>query len=296
MPELPEVETVVRGLRKPLLGRTITGVHIYWRRTIARPSIAGFKRRLPGLRIRAIDRRGKYLVFELGRSSSGQPTAYLLIHLKMSGRLDIASRKRSLDKHDRVILDLSGGRQLRFNDTRKFGRMYLVDGVELVTGHLGPEPLSEAFTPALLKQRLARRAGRLKPLLLDQTFIAGIGNIYADEALWLARLHPLRRADSLSDAEVRALHRALRAALRDGLSHSGASFDRVYPSGEYQNHFRVYHRVGKPCRRCKRPIHRIVVGQRGTHFCAHCQSFDPSAALGAGCAQDKSPLPHSQHG
>ncbi len=273
MPELPEVETVVRELRQLLIGRMITGVRVYWRRTIARPSVAGFTQRLPGRRIRAIQRRAKYLVFELARSSSGPPTDYLLIHLKMSGRLDITSRKRSIDKHDRVIFDLSGGRQLRFNDMRKFGRMYLVEDVESVTGHLGPEPLSEAFTPAVFKQRLAGRTGRLKPLLLDQAFIAGIGNIYADEALWLARLHPLRRADSLSDAEVRALYRAIRTALRDGIKRSGASFDRVYPSGEYQNHFRVYHREGKPCRRCQRPIHRIVVGQRGTHFCAHCQSL-----------------------
>ena len=271
MPELPEVETVARGLRELLIGRTITDVHVYWKRTVARPSVAVFKQRLPGLRIRAVNRRAKYLVFELSRRASRQASDYLLIHLKMTGQLDVTSRQRSIDKHDRVIFDLSGGRQLRFNDTRKFGRMYLVSDPESVTGRLGPEPLDESFTSEVFTRRLAGRKGRLKPLLLDQTFIAGLGNIYADEALWRARLHPLRRADTLTDAETGALYRSIRAALRDGIQQNGASFDWVYQSGEYD--FRVYDREGKPCRRCKRPIHKIVVAQRGTHFCAYCQSW-----------------------
>ena len=271
MPELPEVETVVRNLREPLMGRTITGVRVGWKRTVARPSIDAFTQALPGLRIRAINRRAKYLVFELSRRSSKSISDYLLIHLKMSGRLNIAPRKEPIDKHDHVIFDLDDGRQLRFNDARKFGRVYLVADVEEVTGHLGPEPLDDTFTLAVFKQLVARRAGRLKPLLLDQTFIAGVGNIYADEALWLARLHPLRRADSLTGDEVRALYRGVRKALNDGIRSNGASFDWVYPEGSYQDEFRVYGRAGKPCRRCKRPIHRIVVGQRSTHFCAHCQ-------------------------
>jgi len=267
MPELPEVENIVRRLRRPLIGRTITAVQVYWPRTIARPSIDAFSQQLTGLRIRAIDRRAKYLVFELGTRPT--PAAYLLIHLKMSGQLDVVSRERPIDKHDRVIFDLSGGRQLRFNDMRKFGRMYLVEAIEAVTAQLGPEPLSDEFTLSVFRRLIAGRTGRLKSLLLDQRFIAGVGNIYADEALWLARLHPLRRADSLSDAEVRALYRGIRAALNDGIRHNGATFDRVYRSGEYE--FRVYGRAGQPCRRCKRPIHKIAVGQRGTHFCAHCQ-------------------------
>ena len=271
MPELPEVETIVRHLRGPLIGRTITGVTVYWPRTVARPSVTAFTRRLRGRRIRAIRRRAKYLVFELGDRSSRRPTDYLLIHLKMSGQLNVVSRERPVDKHDRVIFDLDDGRRLRFNDTRKFGRVYLVDDVEVVTRRLGPEPLSEEFTPAAFERLIAKRAGRLKPLLLDQTFVAGIGNIYADEALWLARLHPLRRADSLGDAEVRALYRGIRRALQDGLEHSGASIDAVYTAGDYQDHFRVYDRAGRPCRRCKRPIQRTVIGQRSAHFCAHCQ-------------------------
>lgn len=264
MPELPEVETVVRRLRRPLIGRTITGVRILWPRTIARPSLEMFRRRLAGQRIRAIDRRGKYLVFRLR-------AGYLLVHLKMSGRLELASREQPIDKHDRVIFDLSGGRQLRFNDMRKFGRMHWVDAVEGVTGRLGPEPLSRMFTPEAFRRRLAARSGRLKPLLLNQTFIAGVGNIYADEALWLARLHPLRRADSLSGAETRALRRAIRAVLKRGIQRNGASFDGAYRGGAYE--FRVYDREGRPCRRCRQPIRRIVVGQRGTHFCARCQTL-----------------------
>lgn len=271
MPELPEVEFYVRSLREPLIGRTITGVHVYWRRTIARPSAREFSQRLIGSTIRALDRRAKYFVFELSRDSVPQPTGFLLVHLKMTGQLDVVSRERSIDKHDRVIFDLDDGRRLRFNDTRKFGRMHLVNDPAEVTSRLGPEPLSDAFTPAVFQSRIQKRSGRLKSLLLDQTFVAGVGNIYADEALWLARLHPLRRADSLNDTEVRALYRGIRKALHDGIRHNGASFDWVYPSGAYS--FRVYDRAGKPCRRCKRPIQRVVIGQRSAHFCARCQSL-----------------------
>jgi formamidopyrimidine-DNA glycosylase len=168
-----------------------------------------------------------------------------------------------------VIFDLSGGWQLRFNDARKFGRMHLVDDPDIVTGRLGPEPLADEFTLGAFRQRLAGRSGRLKSLLLDQTFVAGVGNIYADEALWLAQLHPLRRADSLSERETRALYRAVRRALLDGIRQNGATFDWAYPSGEYR--FRVYDREDEPCRRCGQPIRRMVVGQRSAHFCAHCQ-------------------------
>ena len=271
MPELPEVETIVRNLRESLIGRTFTGVSVFWSRAVARPSVDALRQLLPGLQILSIQRRAKYLVFELGRAPNQAASDYLLIHLKMSGRLDVALHEKPLERHDRVIFDLDDGRQLRFNDTRKFGRVCLVADPEEVTGQLGPEPLGAGFTPAAFKELIAGRAGRLKPLLLDQTFVAGLGNIYADEALWLARLHPLRRADSLRAAEVRALYRGIRRALRDGLRNNGASFDRVYSGGRYQHNFRVYDRAGQACRRCRQPIRRIVVGQRGTHFCANCQ-------------------------
>jgi formamidopyrimidine-DNA glycosylase len=268
MPELPEVETIVRGLRAPLIGRHISAVKVCWKRTIAQPSAAAFERQLPGLQIVDITRRAKYLVFELRR---GNTSAFMLIHLRMSGRLDLTASQRSIDKHDRVVFDLDDGRRLHFNDTRKFGRIHLTPDPLEVTAPLGPEPLGDDFTPATFKHMLMQRSGRLKPLLLDQKFIAGLGNIYVDEALWLARLHPLRGADTLNDQEMRALYHAIRRALRDGIQRNGASIDGVYPAGEYQNHFRVYDRAAKPCRRCKHPIRRIVVGQRGTYFCAHCQ-------------------------
>jgi len=271
MPELPEIETYVRALRPKLIGRAFTGVHVLWGRTINRPSRVAFKRKIPGLRIFALHRRAKYFVFELG-TSSPPPTHYLLVHLKMTGQLDVVPRKRTIDNHDHVIFDLDDGRQLRFNDTRKFGRMYLVADPEEVTGPLGPEPLEQSFTLSAFKRLLAARSGRLKPLLLDQTFIAGLGNIYADEALWRARLHPLRRADSLTEEEIRMLYRGIRKALRDGIQHNGASFDWVYRSGAYE--LRVYDREGQPCSRCGRPIRRIVVGQRSAHYCARCQSLN----------------------
>ena len=269
MPELPEVETYVRALRRPLIGRTILGARVYWPGTIAQPAPAAFRRQVVGRRIRAVNRRAKYVVVELAAADSGQPS-FLLIHLKMTGQLAVAPRERPIDKHDRVIFDLSGGRQLRFNDARKFGRIHLVSRPEAVTHRLGPEPLSDEFSLDAFRERIAGRSGRLKSLLLDQTFVAGIGNIYADEALWLALLHPLRRAGGLTEAERRALYRAIRTALRDGIRRSGATFDWAYPTGDYR--FRVYDRQGQPCRRCRRPIRRIVVGQRGTHFCAHCQT------------------------
>lgn len=274
MPELPEVETYVRNLRKPLVGRTITGVQVYWPRTVARLPVEAFKRQLTGLRIRAIQRRAKYLVFELGLSRSQEPACFLLVHLKMSGHLEVTSGKQPVAKHDRVTFDLDNGRRLSFNDTRKFGRMHLVAGPEEVTGKLGPEPLAEDFDAAAFKRLIGKRSGHLKPLLLNQQFIAGIGNIYADEALWLARLHPLRPAGSLDDAEIRALYRGIRKALQTGIDQKGATFDQIYPAGEYE--FRVYGRVSQPCLRCGRPIQRIVVGQRSTYFCAQCQSLKTS--------------------
>ncbi len=280
MPELPEVETIARKLRQghalepdfppypPPLGRTITEVWLDWPRA-ARPSADTLLQTLPGHRLDSIGRRGKYLVFGLGSSASARS---LLIHLKMSGRLHILKADFPRDKHVHFTCTLDNGYELRFNDARKFGRVYLVNDLSEVTGHLGPEPLEDAFSLKVLRRLLAGKSGGLKALLLDQSFIAGIGNIYADEALWRARLHPLRRASSLQDVEIAALRRAIRAALRDGITHGGAAIDWVYPEGRYQDYFRVYGQTDKPCRRCKTRIERILVGQRSTHFCPTCQT------------------------
>ncbi len=273
MPELPEVETIVRGLRQgsrergpAVVGRTIARVSVHWARHIATPSPRALKQALPGQRIGAVARRGKYLVFELTRG-------VLLIHLKMSGDLVVVPSSAPPDPHARTVFHFEDGSELRFRDTRKFGKVFYVPQAEDVTGPLGPEPLERSFTAARLGRMLAARRRLLKPLLLDQTFVAGLGNIYADEALHRAGLHPLRRSDTLSPAEVRALWRGIRQALQTGLRHNGASIDWAYRGGGFQNHFRVYDREGEPCLTCGTPIRRIVVGQRGTHLCPHCQTL-----------------------
>jgi formamidopyrimidine-DNA glycosylase len=271
MPELPEVETIVRELREgspargpSVVGQTIASVTVRWPRHIATPSARQLKLQLPGQTIQRLARRGKYLIFEL---SGG----VLLIHLKMSGDLSLAEAGAAADRHAHTIFHFKDGTALRFSDTRKFGKVYFVPTAEDVTGPLGPEPLEPGFTAARLGRMLAERKRALKPLLLDQTFIAGLGNIYTDEALHLAGLHPLRRSDSLSPAEVRALWKGIRQALRSGIAHNGASIDWVYRGGGMQHHFRVYDRAGEPCVKCGTAIRRIVVGQRGTHFFPHCQ-------------------------
>ncbi|MEW5956441.1 MAG: bifunctional DNA-formamidopyrimidine glycosylase/DNA-(apurinic or apyrimidinic site) lyase [Chloroflexota bacterium] len=264
MPELPEVETVVRGLRGPLVGRTFTGVEARWPNSIKTP-LPELQSRLPGQRIEAVTRRGKYLQLHL----SGELT--LLLHLKMSGDLRVEPASEPLDPHVRTIFGLDNGHELRFNDTRKFGRVYLVDDPAQVLGKLGPEPLAGDFTVEAFKALFKRRQGRLKPLLLNQEFIAGIGNIYADESCFGAGLDPRRQADTLTDAELERLYYAIRQTLQHGIVYKGASLDDVYRGGEFQNHFQVYGRTDEPCYKCGAPILRVVLGGRSTHFCVNCQ-------------------------
>ena len=268
MPELPEVETLVRRLREPLIGRTIVKAAADWPRSIGYPPPEEFVRRVRGLTVQAIDRRAKYLVFELGDHTASH-LHFLLIHLKMSGKLRVVSMRAPIDKHDHVIFDLDDGRQLRFNDVRKFGRVYLLDHPDEVTGQHGPEPLDKAFTLAKFRALIKDRSGAIKPLLLNQAFIAGVGNIYADEALWRAKIHPLRKTDSLKDAEIAALYRSIRQTLRQAIEAQGTDAGDDVIEGDYQP--RVYGREGKPCYRCHRPIHKTTVGQRGTHYCPTCQ-------------------------
>lgn len=285
MPELPEVETIVRKLRlgqavepgfppyPTPLGQTVTAVWLDWPKA-ARPSASVLTKTLPGCRFESIQRRGKYLVFCLSSTAAAASASplYLLIHLKMSGRLQVLEADFPREKHVHFAFTLDNGYEIRLNDARKFGRVYLVNTIDEVTGHLGPEPLDNTFTLKVLRELIAKKSGGLKALLLDQSFIAGIGNIYADESLWRAKIHPLRRAQSLTDAETAALRRAIRAALSDGIKHGGAAIDWVYPEGKYQNHFRVYGQTDKPCRRCRTKIERLLVGQRSTHFCPQCQT------------------------
>lgn len=274
MPELPEVETVVRALREPLVGQTFTEVRNYWPRHVATPDLAELQRRIHGQQVVAIRRRAKYLVFDLSAGDT------LIIHLKMSGHLAVVDRSTPVDKHAHTIFGLANGQELRFRDTRKFGRVYLVADPQIILGKLGPEPLEPEFTPAVLQARLVNRRRVLKPLLLDQTFIAGIGNIYADESLFYARLHPERKSETLTEDDIEQLHAAIQKVLWMGIEREGASIDKyVKPDGskgDMQNAMAVFRRTGAPCYDCGTAVTRIILGGRSTHFCPTCQQKEHS--------------------
>jgi formamidopyrimidine-DNA glycosylase len=265
MPELPEVETVVRRLRASLIGRTFGDVCVSWERMLQIPP-EELGLRLPGQRIVAIDRRGKYLVFRLSQGDN------LIIHLKMTGDLVVASAAEPAHPHDRIVFDLDDGLQLRFRDPRKFGRVYLTDRSADVLGRLGPEPLDERFSAQDFLGLFDRRSGRIKPLLLDQHFIAGLGNIYADEALFLAGIRPERSSSSLSEEDKQRLYQAIREVLAMAIEQQGSSLgDKTHRGGKYQDRFLVYGRSEQPCCRCGSLIQRIRLGQRSAHFCPVCQ-------------------------
>lgn len=270
MPELPEVETIRRELEPYLLGRRIQIVQLLRSDIITRPGPRVFRRRLAGQTIQGLGRRGKFLVISL---SAGD---FLLVHLGMSGALYLKRPEEPLVKHTHLRLALDDGRELRYVDPRRFGQVHLVSDVEEVVGDLGPEPLADGFSRQRMSALFARRKGMLKPLLLNQRFLAGLGNIYADESLFIARLHPQRRADTLRPRDLARLHRAIRQVLVEGLKDLGSSIDQSYrrpdeSPGEHQDHFLVFRRRGEPCVRCGTPIARIVLGGRSTHFCPHCQ-------------------------
>jgi formamidopyrimidine-DNA glycosylase len=279
MPELPEVETVARDLRTLIVGATIVDAETRWERTLRNVSPEAFVDGIAGRRIEVVGRRGKQLVVDL---SGG---AFLTIHLKMTGQLFVVPQHRPDDPYVRLVLTLDDGREIRFRDIRKFGRvgLYGADGADPFEA-TGPEPLADSFTVAAFRRRLRARKGRLKPLLLDQTFIAGIGNIYADEALWAARLHPLRTAKTLRPADERRLWHELRRILAEAVIRRGSSIDDYTApdgDGEMQEHLLVYQRAGEPCFRCGRPIRRVVVGGRATHFCSWCQRLPAADRAGA---------------
>ena len=274
MPELPEVETYVRELEPLLRGRRITRAAVTWPRTIAAPTATMFVDQIADQRFSDFSRRGKYMLLGL---ESGDT---LIVHLRMTGKLLVMAGDAPVDKHTHVVLDLDNGQRVHYNDTRKFGRMWLVTNPETVLRKLGPEPLSEAFSPAQLGAALAGRSAAVKALLLNQEIIAGVGNIYADEALFAAGIAPLRAGGDLSEAEVTALHYAVRRVLAAGIAARGSSLggsslqNYLRPSGEqggFQEQHQVFRRTGEPCRTCGQPIERIIVAQRSTHYCPHCQ-------------------------
>jgi formamidopyrimidine-DNA glycosylase len=266
MPELPEVETIKNELLPYVLGRTIKGVDIYWDKMVRQPSIEEFRARLTGQKITGISRRGKYLFFHLDKGD------LLVMHMKMTGSLLVNPGD---GKFSRAVLHLDENVDLHFWDPRKFGVMWLDRDENAVAAKLGPEPLDAAFTPATLAGILQRRTAPVKPVLLDQSTIAGIGNMYADEALFESRIHPLRPANSLTPAETKRLYDAIRLVLRKALKKGGASVrNYIRPDGEpgtAHDEFSVAHGVGKDCPRCGGPIQRIVVRGRGTYICPRCQ-------------------------
>ncbi|NLT72904.1 MAG: bifunctional DNA-formamidopyrimidine glycosylase/DNA-(apurinic or apyrimidinic site) lyase [Chloroflexi bacterium] len=271
MPELPEVEHIRRGLDRFLPGRCIEGVNIPWPGILATHTPSDFAAAVRGLAFGPVARRGKYLIICL-------PPHTLTIHLRMTGRLYAADEPDpgwEDHPHTRAVFQLDGGARLYMRDLRKFGRIYLSSSASSLVDRLGPEPLSDTFTLERFAEMLSSHHRQIKPLLLDQHTVAGLGNIYTDESLWKAGLHPLRRADSLTAEEVAALYTALRAILAEAVTHGGTTL-RDYRgvddvAGSHQRALAVYGRAGHACPRCCTPVVRIVVGQRGTHICPTCQ-------------------------
>ena len=272
MPELPEVETIRRGLERRLTGRTITGLGIPPDPGKPVPVIKGvdeaaFREGVVGARVEGVSRRGKFLVLHLDTGSM------LVVHLRMTGALLFPEAPE--DRFVRAVFSFDDGTEMRFSDLRKFGGLWLVEDLSNVTADLGPEPLSEGFSAELLAQTVAGRKAPVKSIILDQRRIAGIGNIYADEACFAAWIDPRRLGATLSDGEVKALHAAIRDVLMAGLDYGGASF-RDYRNtggnvGSMQKHVKVFRRTGKDCYTCGTPIERVKVGGRSTHFCPMCQ-------------------------
>jgi formamidopyrimidine-DNA glycosylase len=279
MPELPEVETIRRSLQHALAGRRIVEVtRLAWPKTIAEPAPELFCDLLRDRAIQGVDRRAKYVIIHLDRDEA------LVVHLRMTGQLTIVDADAEPDKHTHVVLRLDGNEQLSFRDTRKFGRIWLLDrqGIDVLDRKLGPEPLDDALTAEEFRTLLRKRKGRLKHLLLDQRVIAGLGNIYVDESLWLAQLHPLQTVGELDDTQIDALYSAIRDVLTRSIERRGTTFSDYRDArgfeGENQNHLNVYDRKDQPCARCGMAIERIIVVQRGTHICPGCQCL-PTGTL-----------------
>jgi formamidopyrimidine-DNA glycosylase len=272
MPELPEVETIARKLRHTIAGRRIAGVRLSGK-ALRRPVPGHFAARLEGRTVTAVHRRGKYLIIEM------EPRAFWLIHLGMSGRLFHAVLPAGEAMHTHATICFAGGGELRYCDPRRFGLMdvYEIAALESLPElqRLGCDPLSSSFDGGRLWPRLVQSRRELKAFLLDQTKIAGVGNIYASEALFRARLHPARRCNTLTRREAAALARAIRGVLQTAIDHHGTSFSDFVDSdgepGEHQDYLRVFQREGEKCRRCRTLIRRLRQSNRSTYFCPRCQ-------------------------
>jgi formamidopyrimidine-DNA glycosylase len=277
MPELPEVETVARGLREVLPGRRVLSVRLSKTDFIDDP--AALEQDLPGGTFARIRRLGKYLLLDLEPRKTSAEQSSLLIHLGMTGKISVCPPETPVELHTHVFLALDDGRELRYNDVRRFGRMALLaNGAhEQVLGGLGVEPLE--VSEAEFRTRIQARKSRIKAVLLNQSVLRGIGNIYADESLWRAKIHPEKIGARLADDELRRLHRAVQHILREAIRLRGSSIsdyvDLDGGRGEFQQKHRAYQHDGKKCFRCGTIIRRIIVAGRSTHFCPRCQPAPP---------------------
>jgi formamidopyrimidine-DNA glycosylase len=270
MPELPEVETFRRHLLQgepgspSILGKQIRDAELLWNGTLASPSPEEFLERVRGQFVTGISRRGKNLIIQLAKDD-------LIIHLRMSGEIIIEEQINQVGKHYRLIINFTDKYRMAFNNIRKFGRVWLTNNAENILSHLGQEPLSDQFTSAKLAEMLKSRSRQIKYFLLDQEIIAGLGNIYTDEALHRAKIHPTRKSNSIDEQETIQLWKSIQEVLQEGIRNQGSSIDWMYQGGDYQKYLSVYNLEGEPCKRCKTPIKRIKVAQRSTYFCPSCQ-------------------------
>lgn len=281
MPELPEVETVRKGLENVVIGATIKNVDVYWDRIIAGSAPSDvFKEMLVGETLQQLRRRGKFLLFDFDQYT-------MISHLRMEGKYEVVSSDEPLKKHTHVVFHLEDGRDIRYLDVRKFGRMELVPlGKEdTVSGiqRLGPEPFEGEFLVEPFQEKLTRIKKAIKPALLDQKLVTGLGNIYVDEALFQAKIHPLRPGNSLTKAETKRLHQAIIEVLGKSIEAGGTTI-RTYlnalgEAGTFQQDLNVYGKTDEPCVNCGNPILKMKVAQRGTHYCAHCQRLTEKNSL-----------------
>jgi formamidopyrimidine-DNA glycosylase len=273
MPELPEVETIKNDARVHLLGRKLTAAHVLDPTLVRRPAPEEFATRLSQTRFVSADRRGKYLLLRLDSGDS------LVLQLAITGQFLLLQPAIRMAKHTRLIMDLEDGAQLRLVDANGYAKAHLLatdePGTVLGLDELGPDPTAPDFTLAALRTLLQGHRGRLKPLLLDQHFLAGLGNIYVDEALFAAGIHPARQADSLQPEEISRLHEAIVRILLAAIAHRGTTIatyrDLLGRPGHYQEELRVFRRTGQPCPRCGDPVELIQLGGRDTHHCPRCQ-------------------------
>ncbi len=273
MPELPEVETIVREIGPSITGHKIAGVEVRSGSSVASLSPEDLASGLVGRKIERVRRRAKYIVIDLENGNK------LVVHLAMTGRLLLRATGSPEDRFTRIVFTLDKGQEVRYADARKFGRVRLLTPAEYekIDRRHGPEPLTADFKLEEFRQGLRRRSTRIKPLLLDQSFVAGLGNIYADEALYEARINPARPARALSDDEIARLFRAIRHVLAAGVRDRGTTFDSYVDAfgriGGHQFRLSVYRKTGEPCPRCGTPIERQVIAGRSSHFCPKCQPF-----------------------